>query len=79
MPRIVLRYGKQIRDESWGTGTSTFAKRTIVCLGQNHHCLTTSPGNVLRFTLQSRVNDLAELGFCILQRKRPVNTSMPWR
>jgi hypothetical protein len=63
---LVFWNGKEVRDESRGAGLSTFAKRAIICLRQNDHRLASSPGNVLRFSLQSRVNDLAELGFRIL-------------
>ncbi len=76
MWRIVLGYGKEMRDESWGTGTSTFAKRTIICLRQNDHRRPTSPCNVLWLTLQGRLDDLTELSFCVLQP--PLRSMHDW-
>ena len=76
MWHIVLGYGKEMRDESWGTGTSTFAKRTIICLRQDNHRLPTSPRDVLWLTLQSRFDDLIELGFCSLQA--PLRSMHDW-
>jgi hypothetical protein len=64
---LVLGYGKQMCDESWGTGPSTLAKRPIIDLGQNYNRRPASPCDVLRLSLQCRLNDLAELSFCIMQ------------
>jgi len=64
--RTILGYRKEMRDESRGARSSTLAQRAIIFLGQNYHRCPTSPRNVLRLSLQSRVNDLAELSLCVL-------------